>query len=364
MMLVTRRSTPQVAVAVLSLFGVASIRADTIWVSASEKTQPVGREGKIVAVTGLELTYEARSGAPTSVKIETVRQLAVDGETAFNAAEQSFIAGDFEKSIDGYSKTARSTTKSWLREWSSRRLIEAANQTRRFDAAATAYITLLLQNPELAARYKPALPDAKSTYLQTAAADVTATLQGKVSEAQQISLLNFLLEIQRRREDKAAVSDVVARITKLGAGASGDNPELQKALVDSRLSQANVQLDAKNYKAAADLIEQGRAAIVDPQQQAEALFILASTKAGLADPNDKDALLDAAMAYMRVAAHFGDVEGRPRVADALLATAAIHEKIGEVAAAKTLYGQIAIEFADAPAGTKAKQELDRLKAAK
>ena len=95
--------------------------------------------------------------------------------------------------------------------------------------------------------------------------------------------------------------------------------------------------------------------------QADALFVLAQAKHQSAAAGDQTALKQAALSYMRVVAHFGDVEGKPNVLPCLVATAAILEQIGEKADAAAALEQIVREFPDDPAANQARQDLARLK---
>ena len=342
--------------AILPLSGAS---ADTVWV-ASENTNPVPFEGKIREITDKDVILETRFGGTMSRQLDRTRQIAVDGEDAFNKAEQAFVDGKFDQSIDGYAKTVRSTTKPWLKTWAGRRLVEAANQTDRFDAAATAYITLLTQNPNVALQYKPTLPAANSSYIKGAVSEVNAALTGKLSDVQQLALLNFLLEMQRRQDDQRGVTATIDKILKLSA-AAGDNPEAVRAIADARLSQANVLIDQKKYADAQKMIQENKANFTEPRQQADALFALAEAKRGLADPTDKGQLADAALAYMRVVAHFTDAKTRPHVSDALMATAKLEEQLGDPTAAFSLYTQVASEFANQPVAKTAATEAARVK---
>ncbi len=99
---------------------------------------------------------------------------------------------------------------------------------------------------------------------------------------------------------------------------------------------------------------------IDASQQAEALFILAECRPALAG-NEKDALKDAALAYMRVVAVAKDEPGRPRVVDSLLKTAAILESLNEPQSAARLFEQVVAQYPDDPSAPKAHDGLERLK---
>ena len=64
---------------------------------------------------------------------------------------------------------------------------------------------------------------------------------------------------------------------------------------------------------------------------------------------------------MRIVAHFGELPNKPRIAAALLKTAAIEEQLGEKDQALRLYQQVATQFPDDPiAAPEAKQNAQRL----
>jgi hypothetical protein len=150
------------------------------------------------------------------------------------------------------------------------------------------------------------------------------------------------------------------KATKLlaGAPAGARNP----ALV---LAQAKAALATKNYAGAIEAVEQNKALFTDAQQQLEALHAVADAKAALAgaDPAKKQ---DAAIAYMRVAAHFGS-RGGPLVADALLKTGRLLEETGQPTEAAAVYKQLADDprYKGSKPAADAQANLDRIqKAAK
>ena len=339
-------------------------RADTIWVSSGGSPLPI-EDVKIARVVGDRIFFMTAQGTETSRELGQVSRMKIDDEPVFTAAEDAFAAGDFDKATDGYQKAMKGSAKEWLKDWATLRLIESANKAGRFDAAASGYIALVQKDPNLAARQKPQMPDAGSTYLETAAEDANKALQNsRLSEQQQLALLNFLLEIHRTRNDTAAAGQVAEQMAKLGggAGAGGEAQAPVGAVADMKLGLAKVALDNKEYDKALKEIEDNRAIFTDPKQQADALYVIAEAKNGLlGSSDDPEALKDVALAYMRVVAHFKDQPNAPHVAESLFKTAQVMERLKDERSAVALYQQLANEYAESPLATKAKEQVERLR---
>ena len=78
-------------------------------------------------------------------------------------------------------------------------------------------------------------------------------------------------------------------------------------------------------------------------------------------PADIAALQDAALAFMRVVAHFKDLPDRPHVAQAMLRTGQICEMTNDASGATRAYTQLVQQYPDDPNVPAARQGLDRLK---
>jgi tetratricopeptide (TPR) repeat protein len=322
---------------------------------------------KILGVEGDTLAFQTAGGNKTNRPLAQVSKLSVDGEPALNDAETAFDAGDMEKAADAYTRAIRGASKDWIKDRSAQRLIEAANKTGRFDAAVTGYATLVTRNPALAAANRPAVADGlKPQQLDAAVKDVDAALATpRLSTEQQSALLGYQLELHRARKDGRAAGEVAERLLKLNADNPND-PLAARALADLKLNLARVALDEKNYDKALAEVEANKQFFNDPAQQAQALWVIAESKAAQAEAagkSDKQTLQDLALNYMRVAANFRDAPAAPHVAEALVKAAALLEKMKEPKEAASLYEQVARAYAGQPAGLEAKAAADRLRTA-
>jgi len=125
-----------------------------------------------------------------------------------------------------------------------------------------------------------------------------------------------------------------------------------------------VALDKKDYAKVQSDIKAAAPQLTDPKDQAQALLILADAQAGIARGNDAPAAWqDAALAYMRVVAHFKDNPAiAPLVAKSMLRAGQIEEQLKDRDAARTLYEQLLAQYPSDPVAPDAKAGLDRLKA--
>ena len=307
------------------------------------------------------LTYTTRRGDQATRDYPRLQQISVDGEDALNDAEAAFAQGQKDQSVDNYMKAIRGTTKPWIKVFAAKRINDAVGDTGRFDARLTAYLGLLTVDPAAAAKQKPQLPDANSRYLDSAVTDIEETLKTPgLGQAQQLGLLNFLVDVDRRRNDTPAVTATLERVAKLSGGTPTD-PVVASELASLKIAQAQQAFDQKDYSKVVDLINDVRPMLNEPKAQSDALLLLARCDLATADKSDKTALQDAALAFMRVVAHFDDVDGKPNVLPAMRQTAGILEQTGDKNGAIALLGQIAKEFPNDPAATDAQQTIERLK---
>lgn len=325
---------------------------------------------KILRIEGEKLFYEFH-GNERSIEIAKITRIAADGETALNSAEDALAVDKLDAAVEGFQRVARagsSTAKPWMSEWASRRLLVVAQKTGRFDAAVAAYIARVMsENPNAVPR--PQLPDERSTYLDTASTDVNAALSNpKLNDEQRVALLSFLVDLQRARKDTRAADMVAQRLDEVLAK-DPSNPQAARAIARRRLQTAQAALDRKDFRQAVSEIDAGRTQFTDPVQQADALYLMAEARFGLASstkqnpPSSTDiaALQDAALSFMRVVAHFKDAPDRPRVAQSILRTGQICEMIGDAPGATRAYTQLVQQYPDDPNAAAAKQGLDRLK---
>jgi TolA-binding protein len=330
-----------------------SARADSIFVGNLERKNATIKELK-----GDMLVFDF-NGRTTEQQAAKVTRLVVPSETALTAAEEAYATQRWDDAVDNYQK-AQKSAKQWVKDWATMRLIDAAAKSGRFDAAASAYIAVLLKDPATAAPLKPAMPDAKSTFLDSAIADTNTALKSpRLTIDQRRALLGFLIELAQAKKDSTTEDAAYAQLAKL-PGADVNDPSAKRVLARRKLSLASQALEAKNYTQAVTEIESSKTMFVDPAQQAEALFILAEAQTGQAG-TDQTRLKDAALAYMRVVALAKNEPAHPRVVESLLKTASILEKIGDTSSAQQLYAQIISQYPDDPLTAQASKSLERLK---
>jgi hypothetical protein len=333
------------------------LRADTIWISSRGAALKV--DGiKIQSVAGDLVQYINDGGVSSKRPLSQLLQINIDGETNFNAAEDAFAKKDYDTAVSGYETILKSSgSKDWMQDRAAARLLVAAKAKNRFDAEVSAYVFLLQKDPEMASKNKPAEPAAHSPYLDAALTSVTNALgNSRLDASSKSALLNLQLQIDRAKGDSAAVNATLAQLVALGGASDAD-----KAML--KLAAAGVAYDAKQYAQAISDIEQNRAMFTAPDQQVDALFILAESKEALnGDKTDADTLKDLALNYMRVVTFGSQLPDRPHVAVSLYQTALIEEKLKEPQAAITLLQQVVRDKANTGSAIlpSAQAELDRL----
>ena len=338
-------------------------RADTLWIKETPTAKQIKVDGVKVSEFKDDRLYFTEPGntLPNSKTLTQLVQMNIDGETAFNSAENAYGSNDLDTAINGYQTVLQANTaKPWMLSRAALRLIAAAKVKNRYDAEVTAYCNLLLKDPTTAAANKPGTPPENSQYLDTALTAVTKTLgSSQLTAPQKSSLLGLELDLDRAKGDKSGANATLQQLVALDGAAASDK---DKAML--KVAQAGIELDAKHYTQALNLIEQNKTMFSDPDQQVDALYVLAQAHAGIdGDKNDPDKLKDLAIDYLRVVT-FGDkLKTRAHVADSLLAAAEISEKMHDRAAATALYQQLLDKtrgFPGTPAAAKAQTALAQL----
>lgn len=331
-------------------------RADTVWLRSGTAATALERANvKVERIENNLLFFRSsQSDRVTERPLDDVLKIAADGEVALNAGEEAFAAGEWDKAAAHYQRAATTSGKQWVKDRAGLRLIASAEKSGKFSTAVAGWIALLGRDPALAAKYKPQIPaGAKAGSLNPAVAEVEKALNDTRLPAEpRQTLTAYQMELARANGDVKRAQAIGTKITAAG-GAGGATPELS-------LQLAFLALEQKQYAQALQEIAGAAAVFNDPEQQTEALYCIAEARAALAK-QDAAALKDAALAYMRVVARAKTARlNSPRVADSLLKTAAIQEKLGAAKEALLLYQQVADEYKGADAATRAAEAAARL----
>jgi TolA-binding protein len=341
----------------------AKVEADTIWLQSSAQGKPIKLDNvKVDGVQGDTLTFTSSAGTQTSKTLDKVPLIKLDDDPVFSAAEEAFSKGDWAAAGDGYRKAIAATSKDWVKDRASMRLVDASDKSGNFNDAVAGFVELMKTKPALATQHKPVIPKDHPELLDGAIASVKQeSLDQKLSSDQKSVLLNYLLELYSAKGDNASASAVMQQLGKV-MPTDASSPEARRIQADGKLTQARQQISQKQFAQAEQAILAGGNLFTDPLQQADALFLIAQAKSGAARPDDPDQLKDAALAYMRVVANFKGMEGQPHVAESLFNTATIEEKLKNPKEAIALYNQVATEFKASPLAGAAQQNATRLSA--
>jgi TolA-binding protein len=339
------------------------VAADTVYLQ-SGSGKPVALDGvKVQGVQDQSITFTTAAGVTNTKSLDHIPEIHLEDEPAFTAAEEAFAKGDFAGAADNYRKAIASTSKDWIKDRASLRLVEAADKSGNFGDAVAGFIELMKVKPGLASEHKPAIPKNQPAALDPAIALVKQeSTDPKLNADQKTVLLNYLLEMYSAKGDSASAQAVIGQLGKLMPG-DANSPQARRIQADSKLAEANQLLQQHQYPKAVQTLQSNGNLFTDPTQQAEALYVIAQAKASGARPDDPDQLKDAALAFMRVVAVCKDLDGKPHVADALYYTAGIEEKLKNPKEAIALYTQVANEFKASPLAATAEQNAARLSAA-
>ncbi len=321
------------AVVVMSVTGV---RADTVWIGDTARDNIKVDGVKVLGPKGGDrLGYMTDQGMNTSSPFTKLQRINIDGEASFNAAEDAFSNKDYDSAITAYQNLLQSSTKDWMQTRAAMRLIAAGKAKNRYDAQVSAYVALLQKDPATAAENKPSQPPEHSPDLDTALTSISKGLDNsKLDNTQKSSLLNLQLQINQVKGDTAGTQATLKQLVALG-GAT----DAMKAII--KLGDANLAYQSKQYPQAIADIEQNKALFTDPDQQVDALFVLAQAKFAVdGEKTDPEVLKDLALNYIRVITFGSALDDKPHVAESLDKAAEIEIKLKEPAAALTLYQQL------------------------
>ena len=349
--------------AALVLAFVPAAWGDTIWTGSGAGRgleQEVDVQGAEDLPEGEVLVYLVNGNRATT-PMARVRRIELDADGPFSKAEEAFAGGDWTAAADLYGRAAdRGSSAEWIKRRSVRRLVESAAAAGLFDRAVEGFVRLVSLDPTSADAARPRL-GAAVTEEQLAQADqaVAAALQGRgLDDAGRKRLLAFRLEVANARGDDAAAAATIKQLGNLLGEPAGDVPEAERPLyAQVLLGRANLALQQGEAERAASLITGNGSLFTQPADQAAAMLALA--RAAEATAQGRDGQLDAALAYMKVVALFGDGRDVPaEVPTALLAAARLHEVLGLGEDARTLYREVVDRHGDSPQAVEAQGKLD------
>ncbi|MDB5298401.1 MAG: hypothetical protein JWO87_64 [Phycisphaerales bacterium] len=351
--------------------------ADTVYYRSSAAGKPVSMKGKISKVAKLadadELYWVSEiSGMETHKPMSDVVQIECDAEPNLTTAEAAFAKEDWKAAGVAYRKASAATASDWVKRRASLRLLQVAQKSGDFQDSVTGFVEMARKEPAAALQNKPAIAGAKPDQIDKAITAVKQGATGAKPESQQV-LLPFLMDLLNAKGDTAEAAKVLADLKKLGTPAPDNtgattpgnppaapvvNADAQRAEADVSLAQARKALADGKFDQVTAAINSHSAAFTDAERQVEALWLLAEAKGGTA--TTPEAMKEAALAYMRVVANFKSTPNAPHVADALMKTAALEEKLKQPGEALAIYNQVAGEFPGGDAAKQAKENADRL----
>jgi TolA-binding protein len=335
--------------------------ADTVWIQSGSGNPIAISDVKVTGVEADALLFTTNAGRQTSKPLAQIPQMKLDDEPTFSTAEESFRSSDFPAAVDSYRKTLTTTTRPWLKERCALRLVQSANKSNNFPAAVEGFVDLLQITPALATDNKPAIPKQAASIDQAIAYLQQASKSPQIKADQKTVLGNFLVELYNAKGDTASANAALSRVTKDGANPASATPDNRRVAADLKMTEARQAYSQRQYAKAAQVLNSSGGLFSEPQERADALYLLAQSTAGaVGNSEDPNQLKDAALAYMRVVAFCESMPGKPHVANSLLAVAALEEKLKNTKEALAVYNQVADEFKGTPAATRAKEAAARL----
>ena len=360
------RSAALVAAMVL-LAPAAAVLADVVTVKSG--TAQINIEGTILKIeNGLIIIKAKPSGRETQRKLEDVIKIKLDDEPKLNAAEDAYAANNLAAAAPAYQAALAATQREWVKDRSLQRLVEIAQKTNQYPAAVTAFVEMAKRDPAQAEKAKPKIPAGNASSLAGVIAEVRKAHDGNVKPETRQLLRTYLVDLYLAAGDPKSADALVkstgpAPAAPAATDAAAPGTPADNAAATRAMNEAKIAMAQRDYARVVNTIRASKGAFTDPDQQFEALYMLAEAESGAAG-NDAGKLADAAVAYMRIVAHFGNRTGDPRYADALVKAAGIVERLQKPNEALSLYNQVATDpkFKNTPAAAEATKAIARLKA--
>ena len=345
-------------VALLSLAAVAA--ADVIW-TGTGAGRGLAQEVDVQGAEGDALVYLINGNRATKPLAE-VKQIQLDDDAELTAAEAAYAAGEWGRAADGYEALVRPGQPDWIRRRAAGRLATSAGRAGSFQQAAAGYVALVGIDPAAAADNVPEVsaqsaPDA----LAAARAEVEQALAGgSLNEDQRQALLTFQLRLANAAGDAEAAGRIVQQLGTAMGGTAPNDEAGRRLFAQIQLGKAQLALDGGDPETAAAAINDHGGVFEQPEAQQRALMLLARVEEAQADAagGGQDALLDAALAYMKVVALFGDDPRAGEVPEALLRVGLIHERLGLADDAAAVYRDLVQNHAQSAAAVEAQRRLE------
>jgi TolA-binding protein len=337
------------------------VLADTVWVGQDAKKALERKNMRIEGMSDGGLLFRSvaadRMAEPKPLK--EIQRIEVDDEPALNSAELAFSGGKWDQAVSGYQRSISTSRKDWVKQFATMRLITAAKNSGKFSAAAAAYAALVQMDPKAAVAAKPEIPeDAKSELAGAIRSVKSALAEPKLQAASKNPLQVFLAELYiangQLKEAQALGGSVNPAPPQAARGADVELAEpapvpsaTDKGETELKLRLALASLKDKKYQETINTIESVSTKLTQPEKQAEALFLIAEARAGLAG-DDPARLQDAALAYMRVVAHFKSQSDAPHIAESLFKAGAVLERAKLLPDALAAYRAVQNDFKKSP----------------
>jgi len=321
-------------------------RADTIILKSGTGTLSV--DGTIISIDSSDLVYQSAStDRQTHKPIDAVLQIKAANEPKLTAAEQAFADGKWSDAVTNYQAALNASSADWVKNRAIVRLIDAAAKSGQFAPQVAAFIELAKRDPANAKTHRPSITGVKADQIKAVIGDVdrTANSPGLKKESTEI-LKVFLADLYVATGDNKKAEEVLGGAAPAPAAIAPGNQAVGIAAApaagggasaDLILSRSKIALNGGQYQNVINEIEANKTIFTDAASQAEALYDLAKAKDALAG-KDPAKLQDAAIAYMRLVAHFsGKGTAGTNVPAALLRVGAIEEELKQTNEAVQVY---------------------------
>jgi hypothetical protein len=338
-------------------------RADDVYVRSGKEAAELALKNITVRQVKDGELYFMINTRETHRPVGEISRLELTGETQFNTAEKAFsearvtkdeaaAKAKYAEAVTGYTATIGATNKPWLKDYAALRMQIAAPRSGRFDAALTAWKSMVEKDAAAAMKSKPSLEgiDPKSQYLANGAKDLLAAANAAGKPEVRKAYLDLLSDVQTAMGDtEGAIKTAEMKV------ALGGTPE---EIAELAVKLAENDVTNKRYDAAVARLAKVDMAALSDSGRAQATYIGAECKeAKMQASTGPDEWKDLAIEYMKVVSGYPT---SPNAGEALLKVAEIHEKLKEPETALKIYQQVAREHANSPAGQAAQKSVERL----
>jgi len=316
---------------------------------------PTYGNSRVTGLDKLQLVFTISSGGRLSKDLSEVEMIKIDGQAAFNQAENEFADGEYAKSVASYNTAAGAAANDWMKKLVTLRKLRALSRNGPVDQAVRDWLPVVAEHGRAAAFLSPQKVAAKGSNTNGNAIKALEAAAEKARPAE----LGEIQKVLLRLYDVEGLDEKKEALLSAGVAADDGGAALNASDAAATLRDAERLLDRQPADALAAI--RRKMSSFTANDLPRALMITGRAQqamAAKAEGEERSKLLAAAgLDFMRIAVFF---PGSETANEALLQAGHCCRDIGNANAARAAYKLLVDYFSDTEQAAKAKEALQRL----